>query len=171
MRRFLYLILCLLMLQARVVVAQSAPRTALELNNVLVRITDSLHEKARAWGDRYHEVIDQREFHKLAPVRKDLELYIYNQIRYVKQLKDIGTSAEMRLSMLKFLEFEQDMMIRGFRPLEALNRDSGNEAINAILDQLATFTRQEQAYLNHFMQAQQAYARKHGFTIDLADNR
>lgn len=149
--------------------AQKKPVTALDMNEYLVSITDTLYETGREWGTKFTEATKTKNYASLATVRKKLESFIERKQLEVITLKDIGGSEKLRLAMLDMLFFESRMIQEGFKPVEKLNNTSTQEDINKTIEQLSRAASAEEEYLAKVRAAQNTYAAKNGFTISDGD--
>ncbi len=163
--RKLGLIPVLMLLFSGALLAQK-PKTALELNDQLVSITDSLYRKGQRWGEQFNRSYENKDFVKLAPYRKEVQNYIDQQLVAVGVLKDIGGSEDFRAAMIKFLTFEKDMVTNHFIPMEKLNTKSTDEEIKAEVEKLTGAAEKEGDALGAVNKAQEAYAAKNGFSIE-----
>jgi hypothetical protein len=147
------------------------PTTALELNNYLVSITDSLFEGGRAWGKTLNAVVQSKRFDSLAGPRMKMEEFILRKQAEVKAMKDINGSENLRNAMLEFLDFEAKMMRDAFKPLEKFNASSTQAEIKKAIDDLIAMAATEKDALAKVNTAQEEYGNKNGFTIEKKDDQ
>ncbi|XZF12606.1 hypothetical protein ACTHGU_12525 [Chitinophagaceae bacterium MMS25-I14] len=140
-------------------------KTALDMNDHLAAITDSLYAKGREWGDKFNAAAASKDFKSLAPYRQSIDQFIDRKITEIKGLKDIGGSQELRMAMLDFLGFEKKMITTGFKPVENLPADATQEQMQKAIDDLTAASQDESGYLQKVKDAQEAYGKKNGFSI------
>lgn len=140
--------------------------TPIQFNDRLAMITDTLYNLGSNWGTKFAEVYKTQQFSSLAADRKKMEQFFVTQIAFVKNMKDVGDSKELRMGMVNFLLFEQKMLQTAFLPVERLSANSTQEQTNAAIEQLTTESKKEAAELEKFRMLQEAYAAKNGFTIE-----
>jgi len=145
--------------------AAQKPATALEMNDHFTSITDSLYKRGIAWGKKFNEAYQTKNFSTLTEVRKQLELFIEKKRKEVLLLPDIGGSEDLRLAMLDFLAFEAKMAKEAFIPLEKFNSSSSDAEIKKAIEALQEQSKGENLQIQKLTAAQQAYAKKNGFTI------
>ena len=162
------LIPMLMLLFSLTSVAQKTNTAALDMNDRLVSITDSLYAKGQRWGEAFNKFYNNKEFSKLAPYRKEVQTYIDQQLTKVGVMKDVGGSEDLRAAMIKFLLYERDMVANHFVPIEKLNTSSTDDQIKAEIDSLTKAAEKEAEALKAVNDAQEAYAAKNGFTIESA---
>ena len=138
---------------------------AIEFNDKLVAVNDSLFAKGQAWGKKFTEVSKTKEFHKLSSARIELYNFINSKIAELKKTADVGGSKEFREGMINFLLFEKELLEKAFVPLEKLNTNSTDAEIKAGITNLQKSAQDENTYLEAFRKVQAAYAEKNGFRI------
>ncbi|MFL5811718.1 MAG: hypothetical protein ACJ749_19495 [Flavisolibacter sp.] len=138
---------------------------ALEFNDKLASINDSLFAKGQAWGRKFNEVSQTKEYSKLSASRIDLANFINTKIAELKKTADVSGSKEFREGMISFLVYEQGLLEKAFKPLEKLSTSSTDAEVKAGLDNLKKLAQDETAYLEAFRKVQVAYAEKNGFKI------
>lgn len=144
--------------------------SALELNDYLVSITDSLYQGGKEWGKALNAVVQSKRFDSLGGPRSKMQDFISRKQEEVKNMKDIGESAGLRKAMLEFLDFEAKMMREAFMPLEKLNASSTKDEIKKAIDDLIAMAANEKTNLEKVNVAQEEYAKKNGFTIEEKEN-
>ena len=139
---------------------------ALEFNNMLMDIIDSLYYRGKQWGEELNTAMDNDNYSKLPSMRKETQRFIDRKISYVTGLKDVGGSQEFQRSMISLLNYEKELLTKSFLPFEKLNASSSQEAKDSLLANLTEQSKQEDAFLKTMKTAQHAYANKNGFTIE-----
>lgn len=143
-------------------------QTALQFNDKLAAITDSLYAKGQGWGVKFNEVKATKEFSKLTPYRMNLERFVDVKIAEVKKMKDVSGSQNLRQAILSFLVMEKTMIQKGFSPMEKLNSSSSDDDIQKALDNLIKESENEGLELSKVNKAQDEYASRNGFKIESA---
>lgn len=141
-------------------------KTALELNDEIANITDSLFSYGQKWGNAFSEAAPSKDFSTLAKHRKATELFIDNSIQRIKNMHDIGDSQDLRLAMVDFLMFEKDMVRNGFTPAEKLSANTTDADIDAFISNLTNLSAKESIYLEKVRKEQEKYAEQNGFSIE-----
>jgi hypothetical protein len=142
------------------------PNTALQLNDYMAGISDTLYQKGMEWGQTFKSALKAKDFPRLTPVRKSLESFIDRKLVDVITLKDISGSEKLRLAMLDLLFFELRMIKAGFVPFESLSKDYTDAELKDLSDQLTKAVADEKRYLDKITEAQKTYGTKNGFTIE-----
>ena len=148
------------------------PTTAIQFNDYLVSITDTLYMYGKEWGDQFNEANESKDFTSLSPVRIKIEEFAARKFLEVTTLKDVKGSEKLRAAMLEFLAYEKLMINEHFAPIEKLNSSSTDDDVQKHLDALTTAGKAETTALKKVNEAQKDYAKKNGFTIeeDKAEN-
>jgi hypothetical protein len=172
MKRFLLLAFTLLFftISGLNVFAQQ-PKTALELNNHLASITDSLYKKGQIWGNQLNNAADRHDFASLAPYRIKIQQFIDLKLAELKKMKDIGGSEEFRTAMIDFLVLEKQMIESSFIPFEKLPPDATNNQLKSAIDKLTDEAKNESKAIEKVNEIQDLYARKNGFAIESTQNK
>lgn len=144
------------------------PKTALELNNQLASITDSLYAKGQAWGNKFVSAMDTKDFSTLTPYRMQMQQYIDKKLADVRKIKDINGSENLRTVMIDFLNYEKTMIDKGFVPVEKLGATTTEDDIKKVMENLTNASKDEAEFLRKVSDAQDTYAKKNGFTIEAA---
>ena len=155
----------MLLLQVSVVQAQNT-EAALEFNNKLTALTDSLYKLGNNWGQKFVEARESGKFYSLYSVRVGLENFLNRKKMELLKMKDVEGSDKLRLSMLGFLFFESNMIENYFAPLEKLTASSTEAEIDELIAQLSKATEMENRELQKVAAEQIAYAERNGFTIE-----
>ena len=142
-----------------------AQSTALEFNDHIASITDSLFLKGQEWGTKFNEVYANKDFALLKPMREGLETFVTARIKELTGMKDVKNSKALRMAMLDFLDYELIMVTNAFKPMERLAGTATNEDVKAALDKMTELSKQEAEELKKVGDAQEAYAKANGFSI------
>lgn len=146
--------------------AQKA-KTALQLNDQLASITDSLYARGQEWGSQFNTIMNgSKDFKPLAVYRMNIEKFIDRKLVEVRGMKDIAGSGELREAMINFLQFEKHMIQIGFTPAEKLPANATEEQIQEVITKLTEESKNETSVLDKVREAQTAYAKKNGFAIE-----
>ncbi len=146
------------------------PQTAIEMNNILVSVIDSLHEAGTSWTNRYQTVSKTKEYALLASNREEIIILIDRLSNGISLLQDIGGSEEFRKAIIEFLSFERSLVADYMGSFERLNATSSEDEINGLFSKLNEITTTEKEKLWDINAIQAAYAYKNGFTIDSKDS-
>lgn len=140
--------------------------TAIQLNDYLASITDSLFMGGKEWGTAFSKANENGSYSSIAAYRIKLEHFIEKKRIEVVTLKDINGSEKLRLAMLDFLSFEAKMIRQAFQPFEKFTRSTPPEDIQKAIASLQNTSAEEGAYLDEVRSAQIEYGKKNGFTIE-----
>jgi hypothetical protein len=142
------------------------PTSALELNNYLADITDSLFLGGREWGSAMVKAKETGNYSTLAVSRRKLENFIERKRIDVVKMQDINGSEKLRLAMLDLLFIEGKMIKEAFLSFEKFNSQTSDADIDKAIAYLQEKATDEAVFVNEVRKAQDAYARKNGFTIE-----
>lgn len=142
------------------------PKTALELNDYFVTITDSLYFHGKEWGSQFSKARKSQDFASLTPSRKKIELYASGKFQELVVMKDIGGSEKLRAAVLEFLAFEKKLIKDFFIPFEKFDKTTSDEAIQKAIDALVEASKDESAALKSVNDEQIAFGKKNGFEIE-----
>lgn len=165
MKRLLLLFFAVSFIAISSVKAQ-APKTALEMNDLLVSVNDSLFIYGKQWGEIFADSYDSKNFEKLKPKRVAMLSYIERRKKELKNLKDIAGSEEFRKLMIEFLDFETTLITSTFMALEKVDKNTTEEALQAAIKKITDGSEKENEFLNKVRIVQTAYAAKNGFSIE-----
>lgn len=139
--------------------------SAIDYNDYLSSVTDTLYTLGGKWGGKFSEVKEKREFEKLTPVRKEIQAFIERKKMEYFLLKDFKGSARLRLAMVEFLVFQGYMIEQGFMPFESLSKTASDTVIDDYVKKLTILSEGEGNMLQKVIKEQEAYAEKNGFRI------
>jgi len=142
------------------------PKTALELNDRLAAITDSLYAKGQLWGTQFVSASKSKDFTTLKPYRENIQRFITSELKAVKTMKDINGSEKLREAIIEFLNYENKMVVEGFLPVEKLGKTATEDDVQKVIKDLTAKSEDEAYYLKKVSLEQEAYAKKNGFTIE-----
>ncbi len=164
-------LLVLLLLSAGGLKAQAAFQAGSPIwfNDRLTRITDTLGMRGQEWGKQFNEALKTKKFAALRPPREAMERFVHTKISELRTMKDVGDSKHLRLAMIKFLEFEQSMLERAFKPMEKLSSATTKADLEAVFNQLSRFSAAESTELERITIAQEDYAKANGFRIETVE--
>lgn len=161
--------LCLLFFFSFQAVKAQKIKTAIDYNDYLVSITDTLYQLGQQWGDQFNTAYQSKDFKSLTPVRIKIEQFASRKFLEVTTMKDMYGSEKLRAAMLEFLAFEKIMIAEHFTALEKLNSSSTDDEVKKGLEVLTTDSKSEAVALKRVNEAQREYAQKNGFTIEEPD--
>ncbi len=81
-------------------------------------------------------------------------------------MKDVKDSKEMRLALIEFLQFEKGLINSSFMQIEKLAPYSTEKEMEDAMKHLEEASQKEEPYLMKLTQAQDAYAKNNGFTVE-----
>ncbi|PZF73307.1 LIC11966 family surface protein [Taibaiella soli] len=166
MKSTIKILLTMTMVWFAVMTNAQQPKTALDLNNRLASITDSLYSKGQDWGNKFVETTNTRDFASLKPYRENIQHYIASELKVVKGMKDINGSENLRNVIIEFLNYENKMIDNGFVPVEKLPQTASDDDVKKVINDLAEASKDEADLLKRVSEAQDSYAKKNGFTIE-----
>lgn len=140
--------------------------SAIDYNDYLSSVTDTLYKLGGKWGSRFKEVKEKREFEKLTPLRKEIQAFIERKKMEYFLLKDYKGSERLRLVLVEFLFFQGYMIEQGFIPFEQISKTASDTVIDEYVKKLTTLSEGEGTFLQKVIKEQEAYAEKNGFIIE-----
>lgn len=146
--------------------AQKEFKSAIDLNDHMAAITDSLYIQGTTIGRLLEKSIAAKDYSKIAPARKDIQAYANKQIAELKKMKAQYGSAELQKVMISFLEYEVKLMDEGFGALEKLSATSTEAEIKTAVQKLIDYAADEEIYLGKVREIQKKFAEANGFTIE-----
>jgi hypothetical protein len=163
-------IICLFILATFISTAGISQKytTALEFNNYIVTINDSLYKYGSAWGTKFVESRTSHKWEELTPHRLKLENFIQKKREELKKLAPFKGSEDLVASMLDFLKMESQMAWKAFAPFEAFDENTSSDEMKDATDNLMRQTKVENEKLEQLRAAQDRYATKNGFSIEKA---
>lgn len=165
MKSFLRFVVLSAFLSAGSLAGAQKITTALQLNDYLAGITDSLFTGGKEWGTAFAKANENGSYVSIASHRTRLERFIEKKRIEVVTLKDINGSEKLRLAMLDFLSFEARMIRQTFIPFEKFTGNTPAEDIEKAIVALQTRSAEEETYLDEVRAAQIEYGKKNGFTV------
>jgi len=149
--------------------AAQKPKTALELNDYFVAITDTLYTYGTQWGSQFQEARKSHDFAALTASRAKIEKYANAKFQELVVMKDISGSEKLRAAVLEFLAFEKRLIKEAFVPFEKFNKTSSEEDIQKAIDALVNASKDEEIALKAVNEEQIAFGKKNGFEIEKAE--
>lgn len=169
MFRSLFVLVCSSLISLSSFAQPSADNTkAIEFNDRIVDLTDSLYSMGQEWGRAFNDAGQSGKYEALAPARQRMESFIDRQIIRVPALQEVSGSADLQKAMVSFLQFEKDL-VRVFKPFENFSASTPSEDMGTALQDLKDYAAREEGALAALQAAQDAYAAKNGFTIAEAE--
>lgn len=142
------------------------PTTALELNDAMADITDSLYQAGSEWGKAFGDAYKTGRYDLIKPYRVRLENFINQKLEYVVTMKDINNSKSLRLAVIEFLSYEKRLLQEAFLPFERLKSSVTKEEVQKLIDNLTTLAAKEKDMLAKVSEAQELYGAENGFAIE-----
>ena len=146
------------------------PTTAVELNNYLADITDSLYLGGQNWGTTMVKAKETKNFSSLAASRRTLENFIERKRVDVLTLKDINGSEKLRLAMLDLLFIESKMIKEAFLPFEKFNKQTTDADFDRAIAYLQEKADEETLYLDEVVGHRTLMAEKMGLRLRKGNN-
>lgn len=159
------LLLALLALSLQFRTAAQNTDAAIDLNDRISSITDSLYALGAEWGQQVGVAFEKGEYVSLKPIRIKMEAFIARKQLEVLKMKDIGGSEQLRLAMLGFLFYEADMINENFVPLEKMTGSADSEKVQELIARIQEASAAETERIQLVIQQQHKYAAKNGFRI------
>lgn len=160
-----YLLATLFIISISFISKAQQPTTALQLNDIMADITDSLYQGGSEWGKAFGNAYKSGRYESLKPSRERLGRFINQKLEYVLTLKDINNSQPLRLAVIEFLSYEKRLLQEAFIPFESLKPGVTQEEVKKWLDNLSTLAAKEKDMLAKVSEAQEKYAAENGFAI------
>jgi hypothetical protein len=143
--------------------SSSTKEQAQQLSNTLLAINDSIALRGKTLGAYIGESIKDKNYERIAPVRKSYEDYIDSCGRTVKHMTDTGGSAQLRRSELAVLGYEKSMAHNDLVLFEKLKPETPQSEASALLQILERDGKKEADLIAKFTEIQQEYAKRNGF--------
>lgn len=159
------LLLALLALSLQFRTAAQNTDAAIDLNDRISSITDSLYALGAEWGQQVGVAFENGEYVSLKPIRIKMEAFIARKQMEVLKMKDIGGSEQLRLAMLGFLFYEADMINENFAPLEKMTGSADSEKVQELIVRIQEASAAETERIQLVIEQQYKYAAKNGFKI------
>lgn len=159
------LLLALLALSLQFRTAAQNTDAAIDLNDRISSITDSLYALGAEWGQQVGVAFENGEYVSLKPIRIKMEAFIERKQMEVLKMKDIGGSEQLRLAMLGFLFYEADMINENFAPLEKMTGSADSEKVQELIVRIQEASAAETERIQLVIEQQYKYAAKNGFKI------
>ncbi len=141
--------------------------TPIKFNDHLVQMTLDLEKMGGEWGGKFGEISKgSKNYGELTATRLKMQGYCDKKIGELKAMKDVSGSEEFRKAVIGYLEFEKQLIQRGFVPLEKLSANSSDSDIEKAIKSLMDEAASEETYLLKVHEAQDRYAKKNNFTIE-----
>ena len=160
-----YFLLLAFMLAMTVVKAQNN-QAAIQMNDKMALVTDSLYSGGQRWGNEFNKCFTSGNYSTLKPLCDQLLIYIDTKKVEVEKMKDVNNSKPLRMALIELLVFEKRMIAEGFRPFEVFDASTSKEKVQAALDNLKEKSKDEDVYVQKVATAQKTYAGENGFKIE-----
>ncbi len=138
---------------------------AMQLNNTIVSINDSLYLKGRKFGTLVNESYKAKDYSQLQPFRINFEKFLDSSRKSMIGLKDIGGSESLKNCEIELLKIEKQMIEHDFVPFEHLTTSSTNDDVSALFDSIQNDAKGETDQMQKFKKLQEDYALRNGFTL------
>jgi hypothetical protein len=139
--------------------------TPTQINNEISAINDSLKTLGSQWGEAFGKSYMSQDYSALKPLREHISSYIGLKIDELSNMKDAGGSEELKKTELDFLEYEKDMVEKGFLPFEKFSANTTPADVITASDQLMKYSNGEAPLVEKLKTVQQAYAEKNNITL------
>ncbi|WP_162902834.1 hypothetical protein [Taibaiella koreensis] len=165
---FAFLLCCFLGTMA---FGQKKKLTPLQYNDQLAAVTDSLYSLGLEWGAQLQQIMEgSKNYGQLAAPRAKIAAFTEKKIAEIRRQPPVGTDgAQLKATVLDFLNFEKNMIETAFAPLEKLNSNTTQDEIDAAVKKLTDLASQEEEALKKVNVAQEAYGKSHGFELEPAE--
>jgi len=157
--------LLLFLLPVALVISCKFGMSALEYNKQMTTVTDSLFTKGKRWGNKLVEVMPEKRFAELQPLREDMLHYIDSATGMIKQQDGVKGSTAFKKAMLDFMDFEREYVSKACAAVEAMNGSTSDEEVRSTLQEVLSWADKEETYLIEVRKEQTRYAGKNGFKI------
>ena len=138
---------------------------ALQLNNTIVAVNDSLYFMGREFGSLINESYQSKDFSRIRSFRTGFEKFLDSSKKSMMELKDVGGSEPLRNCEIELLKIEQQMIRQDFVPFEQLSPASTGSEISYLFDNVQKDAKEETRQMKEFKRLQEEYALKNGFTL------
>lgn len=162
MKKFILPVLASLLVM---VGCKDSKKQAIEFNNKLSAISDSLYSRGKVVGGEINKAITSRDFSTVGVAGKNLENFVTEKISAVKAMDNVAGSENLKAAMLDFLEYEIKLSRDAFGPFGKLTAESTQDDIQAVINNLVDKSKDESAYMQKLKTAQQEYAKKNKFEV------
>ncbi len=162
MKKFLLLLLATGLMIAG---CKDTKKQAVEFNNKLSVISDSLYSRGKAAGKVINAAITNKDFAPVAVAGKNLETFVKEKIETVKGMENVAGSENLKAAMLDFLEYEIKISREAFEPFGKLTPEATEEEVQAAITNLMDKSKDETAFMVKLKTAQEEYAKKNKFEI------
>ncbi|HMR91007.1 MAG TPA: hypothetical protein PKC69_01780 [Chitinophagaceae bacterium] len=146
--------------------AQKKFDAAIDLNDYLATITDTLYTGGGEWGTQLSQGKAAKNFSPLEKTRMKMELFCYRKHYELSKMTPQFGSQELIQALKDFLDFEIQLISNHFTPFEKMNASTPMEKIDKQLELLTAAAQDEGTALKKVNDAQVAFANKNGFTLE-----
>ena len=143
---------------------------ALQLNNTIVAVNDSIYFRGREFGNLVNESYKSKDFSRLKSFRIDFEKILDSSNKSMFGLKDVGGSEQLKTCEIELLKIEQHMIEQDFVPFEQLTPASTGNEISSLFDNIQKDAKRERSQMQQFKKLQEEYALKNGFSLRINTN-
>ena len=140
-------------------------KQAIEFNNKLSAISDSLYSRGKAAGVVINEAITNKDFAPVGIAGKKLEAFVREKIEAVKGMENVAGSENLKAAMLDFLEYEIKVSREAFGPFGELKAESTEEEVQAAITNLMDKSKDETTFMVKLKTAQSEFAKRNKFEI------
>lgn len=144
---------------------KDSKKQAIEFNNKLSAISDSLYSRGKVVGGEINKAIMSKDFSSVATAGKGLESFVVEKISAVKAMDNVAGSEDLKAAMLDFLEYEIKISRDAFMPFGNLTATSSDDEVQAVIKNLMDKSKDEATYMQKLKTAQQDYAKKNKFEV------
>ncbi len=146
-------------------VSTTEKNEALNFNDYIAEITDSVYNYGREWGTNVLEVKESKSYHKLSTIRKKLQTFLDKKQMEVLRYKTSPGLDKTKLAIINFLAIEKLILQTGMMRFEYLNSDSTQEEIDYEFNNLTEVALFEEEYMQTLKAVLEEMANTYGYTI------
>lgn len=166
-----YLFFCIAALSIAITGCKSDKQKAIELNNKLASINDSLYKRGVNLGVVIRTSSSTHDFSKIAQFGGEMETFIDAKIVEVNKLENVAGSDKYKDAVAEFLNFEKKLMRDALLPFAKLDKESSRQQINDAMQHLVNVAKDEEKYLMGVRATQREFAAKNKITLINKTNR
>jgi len=144
-------------------------KSAIELNNYVVSVNDTLYGYGKEWGTAFQTAHSSSNYEALTPIRMKMENFVHKKMKEFRSMADYKGSKALTNAAAEFFKYEAKLILRGFVPFELFDDRTTQAEKTAALKMLTELTREEETKMVDLQAAQEAYGRRNGFSIEPAN--
>lgn len=94
---------------------------AMHLSAQIGAVNDSLTWYGKQWSDELKIAVNSKDFSELPGIRTRMQAFIDRNVADIKDMKDVGSSKDLREAELQLLYFDRDSVLPKFQTFESFN--------------------------------------------------